>query len=117
MYTITKEFYFSASHKLESLPKTHPCANLHGHNYTVIIELKSEELNETGFVTDYRTLNSAKNYIDEMYDHKDLNVMCDFNPTAENLAKHLFDVFKGVYHHLNAVEVKETEKTKARYEL
>ncbi|HUM68046.1 MAG TPA: 6-carboxytetrahydropterin synthase, partial [Chloroflexota bacterium] len=35
MYTISKQFHFSASHQLNGLPLEHQCARLHGHNYEV----------------------------------------------------------------------------------
>ena len=58
MYRITKEFHFSASHQLEHLPDDHQCAQLHGHNYIVIVELASTILNRNGFVRDYGELKS-----------------------------------------------------------
>jgi 6-pyruvoyltetrahydropterin/6-carboxytetrahydropterin synthase len=42
MYTISKEFNFSASHQLLGLIKDHPCGRIHGHNYTLKIFLKGE---------------------------------------------------------------------------
>ncbi len=36
MFTITKEFHFSASHQLSHLPEDHQCARLHGHNYVAV---------------------------------------------------------------------------------
>jgi len=116
MYTISKEFSFSASHKLENLPVDHPCVNLHGHNYIVIIELESISLDEKGFVIDYRNLNLFKQFIGSNLDHKHLNDVVDFNPTAENLAKFLFNTFTKTYPKMIAVTVKETPKTTARYE-
>ena len=56
MYTISKEFHFSASHRLEGLPSDHSCTRLHDLNYIVIVELKSKDLDELGFVKDYREL-------------------------------------------------------------
>ncbi|HBU96439.1 6-pyruvoyl trahydropterin synthase family protein, partial [Thalassospira lucentensis] len=40
MFTITKQFAFSASHQLAGLDADHPCSRLHGHNYIVEVELK-----------------------------------------------------------------------------
>ena len=117
MYTISKEFHFSASHQLEGLPKDHPCTKLHGHNYIVIVELKSRNLNELGFVKDYRELSPIKKFIDGALDHKHLNDFLDFNPTAENIAKHLFDLFKPNFPQLSAISIKETDKTIAKYEI
>ena len=116
MYTISKEFHFSASHVLHKLPADHPCSKLHGHNYTVIAELKTDFLDDTGFVVDYRKLDVIKNYIDTHLDHRHLNDEVVFNPTAENLAEHLFFTFKKTFPMLSAITVKETDKTAARYD-
>jgi 6-pyruvoyltetrahydropterin/6-carboxytetrahydropterin synthase len=116
MYIIRKEFAFSASHVLEHLPADHPCSNLHGHNYVVIVELRSQELSYVGFVTDYRALEPIKKYIDSKLDHRHLNDVIGFNPTAENLAYHIFMKFIETFPKLYAIEICETPKTFARYE-
>jgi len=117
MFTIEKEFTFSASHRLNGLPADHPCARLHGHNYAVIFTLKSETLNEVGFVRDYREMDSVKRWIDAQIDHRDINtIFPKMNPTAENLAKLFFEVFRLEFPELVAVTVKETDKTRATYE-
>ena len=59
-FRITKEFHFSASHQLASLPPDHQCARLHGHNYIVEVELTADDLNEHGFVRDYQDLSVLK---------------------------------------------------------
>jgi len=117
MYTISKEFSFDAAHHLEGLPENHPCSRLHGHTYVVIIELSSAKLNEIGFVLDYRKLSIVKDFIDSALDHKYLNDFLPCNPTAENIAKYLFNLFKQQIPQLSAVSVKETPKTLARYTL
>lgn len=116
MYTISKEFHFSASHVLNGLPKEHPCSRLHGHNYIVRVFLQSDILDETGFVKDYRALEPIKKFIDDIMDHRHLNDEFSFNPTAENLSKHLFDLFKIEFPALSAIEVSETPKTNCKYE-
>lgn len=115
MYSVRKEFAFSASHCLEGLPDGHPCSRTHGHNYVVTVELTSAKLNPTGFVVDYRALEPIKKYIDSKLDHQHLNYVLPFNPTAENLAKHIFNCFEKQFPQLFAVEVSETPKTVARY--
>ncbi|MDR1092277.1 MAG: 6-carboxytetrahydropterin synthase QueD [Prevotella sp.] len=116
MYKISKQFSFSASHILEGLPQEHPCSRLHGHNYVITVHLRADQLNNTGFVKDYRELDNVKKYIDEKLDHRHLNDIFSFNPTAENIARHLYDVFKKDIRELYAVEVSETPKTTAVYE-
>lgn len=117
MYKISKQFAFSASHILKGLPENHPCSRLHGHNYIITLHLKSAALNAVGFVRDYRELDKIKKYIDDTLDHRHLNDILPFNPTAENMAKYLFDLFKADIPELYAVEVSETPKTTAIYEL
>jgi 6-pyruvoyltetrahydropterin/6-carboxytetrahydropterin synthase len=117
MYTIRKEFHFSASHSLKGLPKEHPCSNLHGHNYVITVELQTQKLDNVGFVVDYRKLEPIKQFIDLQLDHRHLNdiTLRLVNPTAENLAKLIFERFKKDFPTLVAVEVSETPKTTARY--
>lgn len=116
MYRIRKEFHFSASHQLTSLPADHPCARLHGHNYIVVVELAGTTLNEHGFIRDYRTLTPIKNYIDDHLDHQHLNDIFKHDQiTAEFLAKHFFDHFKPLFPEISAVLVSETPKTWAEY--
>lgn len=116
MYKISKEFHFSASHQLQGLPEDHPCTRLHGHNYLVKVECSSEHLHQPGFVIDYRELEPIKRYIDDKLDHRHLNDVFDFNPTAELMAKFLFTEFKKLIPEVSAVEISETPKTNARYE-
>ena len=116
MYIIYKEYHFSASHKLGYLPEDHPCHRLHGHNYVVEVELQSQELNQYGFVRDYRELDDLKIYIDENLDHRHLNdVLGDNNVTAEQLAKHIYDWCKSRWVEVCAVRVRETPKSCAEY--
>ena len=121
MLIIRKEFHFSASHVLANLPEGHPCTRLHGHNYIVTVELavrRSKDLNAAGFVQDYRELDPIKKYIDSILDHKHLNdVFPGMQPSAELLALELYKIFKPDFPKLRAIEVCETPKTVARYEL
>jgi 6-pyruvoyltetrahydropterin/6-carboxytetrahydropterin synthase len=114
MYTITKKFSFSASHQLSHLPKTHKCHRLHGHNYKVVIELVSEDVDNNGFVLDYGYLASLKDFIDSELDHRHLNDIIPI-PTAENLAVFLFHKCKEVWIQTKSISVSETDNTWAQY--
>ena len=116
MFTITKEFTFDASHQLVGLDPAHPCMNLHGHTYKVIVELKAPKLTKEGMVVDYHELKPIKDFLDKEYDHKHLNDALQMNPTAEIIANVVFEKFKPLFPQLSAVIVKETENTSARYE-
>jgi 6-pyruvoyltetrahydropterin/6-carboxytetrahydropterin synthase len=115
MYTIVKEFHFSASHQLLSLPDGHPCKRLHGHNYTVQLILQSEHLNEHGFVLDFLELKPFKRFIDEVLDHQHLNAVLPDAPTSENLARYLYTWAKNCWPQVAAVRVSETPSTWAEY--
>lgn len=115
MYTITKQFSFSASHVLDHLPEGHPCARLHGHNYAVELVLEGLELNESGFVRDYLDLVPFKTFIDEKLDHRHLNDIVDGPTSVENLARFLYEFAHGLWPEVVAVRVSETLKTWAEY--
>ena len=115
MYRITKEFLFSASHQLGHLPIDHQCARLHGHNYIVVVELASDQLNSDGFVRDYGELKAFKTYIDENFDHRHLNDVMTNMTTGENLARHFYDWCAALWPETAAVKVSETPKTWAEY--
>ncbi len=116
MFTITKQFAFSASHQLSGLEEDHPCARLHGHNYIVEVELKGATLDQRGFVRDYRELGPLKRLIDDEFDHRHLNeVLGHDHPTAERLALFFYEWAHDRWPEVSAVRVSETQKTWAEY--
>lgn len=116
MFLISKDHSFSASHQLGGLPPEHPCSRLHGHNYLIRIHLASDTLTQPGFVIDYNDLKPFFAWVDDKFDHQHLNERVRVNPSAENLARYLFDVAKGDFN-LPVVQmsVSETPKTWATY--
>ncbi|MFC0201073.1 6-pyruvoyl trahydropterin synthase family protein [Paracoccus rhizosphaerae] len=115
MFRISKEFHFSASHRLDHLAPDHQCARLHGHNYVVVVELAAPDLNADGFLRDYHELAPLKAYIDESFDHRHLNDVLDGPTTAENLARHFFLWCRSRWPEVSAVKVSETPKTWAEF--
>lgn len=59
MYVISKEFHFSASHRLASLPPGHQCARMHGHNYQVVLELRCDDTELTEPDSSVTSVNST----------------------------------------------------------
>ena len=118
MYTVKKSFKFSAAHSLNGLPVEHPCGSLHGHNYEIIVVMKGPNLDNTGFVKDYREMYPIKDWIHNNLDHVCLNDVFNFNPTSENMAKFFFDKFREElgFSQISKIIVKETDKTEASYE-
>jgi 6-pyruvoyltetrahydropterin/6-carboxytetrahydropterin synthase len=95
-YRIGKRYSFEAAHSLSGLPAGHKCARLHGHSYTVEVELGSaggDVLAAPGFVTDFGDLGPFRDYLAREFDHRSLNDagLLEGEPTAENLARHFFD--------------------------
>lgn len=121
MFSITKDFEFSASHRLIGLAPDHQCGRLHGHNYRVRVELVAPDLNDVGFVYDYGNLKPFKTLIDRFYDHQHLNDVFggDLNPTAEIIAEQLWLALSAMLPFVPApgsgMGVSETPKTWAWY--
>jgi 6-pyruvoyltetrahydropterin/6-carboxytetrahydropterin synthase len=116
MYKISKQFAFSASHILNGLREGHPCGRMHGHNYVVTLHLRATTLDSHGFVRDYRDLDVVKNYINDNLDHRHLNDIIPYTPTAENIARFLYEEFSDKLPELYAVEISETPQTSCVYE-
>lgn len=73
--------------------------NWHGHNYEVIVKLTGEINPETGFVYDMKVLSTLiKKVVLDRFDHKNLNLdteeFKETNPTAENIAKVIYDLLR-----------------------
>jgi len=115
VYTIRKQFNFEAAHHLTGLAEGHPCMQPHGHSYRVDVVMRSVDLDEHSFVRDYHDLDEFKQYIDQKFDHHDLNAVLAISTTAENLAKHFFDWCKLRWPETSAVGVSETGKSWAVY--
>ena len=116
MFLITKEFHFSASHQITSLPQDNQCARMHGHNYVVVVEMAAETLDEHGFVRNLHDLAPLKRYIDDELDHRHLNdVLGDAFVSTEYVAKHFYDWCHARWPEVSAVRVYETPKMWAEY--
>jgi 6-pyruvoyltetrahydropterin/6-carboxytetrahydropterin synthase len=88
---------------------------MHGHSYVAELVLRSPVLDAHGFVIDYGDMKPFKDYIDTTLDHRHLNDIIEM-PTAENIAKHLYDVAWKLWHEVSiTVRVCETANTSAEY--
>mgnify|MGYP003432651151 CR=1 FL=1 len=73
--------------------------NYHGHNYDLIVKVVGEVDPVTGYVFDMKILNDIiKEEVIERFDHKNLNLdTAEFktlNPTAENIARVIYDLLR-----------------------
>jgi 6-pyruvoyltetrahydropterin/6-carboxytetrahydropterin synthase len=108
MYEVKKRIEISAAHKL-SLDYESKCTNLHGHNWIIDVYLRSETLDKNGMVMDFTRI---KREIQDKFDHKVINDIVDFNPTAENIAKYICDVLSP---YCFRVDVQESTDNTASY--
>jgi 6-pyruvoyltetrahydropterin/6-carboxytetrahydropterin synthase len=107
--TISRKTHFNAAHRLhnkywsdeKNAAVFGKCnnPNYHGHNYMVEARVKGEIDPETGYVMDTKLLNDLlEEEIIEKFDHKNLNLdteeFKDLNPTAENIARIIFEKMK-----------------------
>lgn len=119
-YRVSKRYGFSASHVLHGLGEEHPCSRLHGHNYEVEIIAEAPDLDDRGFVVDFRELNDVKQWVNDTLDHRHLNDVMDGQPSAEAIARLIYDWCRKslpalVAARVVAVRVWETPRAWAEY--
>lgn len=107
MYYITKTLEISAAHHLE-LDYESKCCRLHGHNWKIKVFCRAKELDHNGMVCDFTHIKATVNQLD----HRNLNEILPFNPTAENIARWITDQVPNCYR----AEVQESEGNLAAYE-
>lgn len=108
MFYVQKRMEIAGAHSLR-LSYPSKCANLHGHNWIVTVFCKAQKLDDNGMVLDFTKIKEA---VQNRLDHRNLNEVFDFNPTAENIAKWIADNTAYCY----KVSVQESEGNIATYE-
>ena len=107
MYSVTKRIEFCYGHRL--LNYEGKCRHLHGHNGRAVVTLEGSRLDDRGMLVDFGEIKKAiQLWIDEQLDHNML--LCredpllpllrergervyvmETNPTAENIARLIYD--------------------------
>ncbi len=131
MFHVTREIHFCYGHRL--LNYEGKCRNLHGHNGKAVISLRSEALDARGMVFDFSEIKrSLSAWIDEALDHRMILhrddpavpllqqlgeplFLVDFNPTAENIARLIYDRAKAQGLPVAEVKLWETPQCCAAY--
>jgi 6-pyruvoyltetrahydropterin/6-carboxytetrahydropterin synthase len=130
-YSVTQQIHFCYGHRL--LEYAGKCAHLHGHNVVAELTFETSSLDPCGMVIDFNEIKSKlKSWIDTHLDHKMLlrsdDPMADLlsasgepiyrmegNPTAENIARLLFDRARSLGLPVIRAELRETPTQFATY--
>ena len=125
----TKQFKMEVAHRLTSSYSVR-CRSIHGHSYLMEVTLEDTELNCDGMVMDFGELKDHLNKFMDKFDHtlvmswedpaleqmlemvKKFNwrfMVVDYNPTAENMASHVFNYCKELGLPVSEVRVQETK--------
>jgi 6-pyruvoyltetrahydropterin/6-carboxytetrahydropterin synthase len=131
IHKVTKEIHFCYGHRL--LNYNGKCRYLHGHNGRAEIEVSSQALDSRGMVVDFGDITQiVKAWIDRVLDHRmllckddplaqvlsDQGEPCflmDSNPTAENIAKLIYEYARSEGLEVTEVRLWETATSFATY--
>jgi 6-pyruvoyltetrahydropterin/6-carboxytetrahydropterin synthase len=131
MYSVTKRIDFCYGHRL--LDYEGVCRHPHGHNGVAEIEIRAESLDARNMVVDFGDIRRiVKGWIDHELDHKmilrhddplvkamrDLGeplYLLDSNPTAERIARLIFEVSREKGLPVTRVTLWETPSSWATY--
>jgi 6-pyruvoyltetrahydropterin/6-carboxytetrahydropterin synthase len=131
MFQVTRELRFCYGHRL--LNYDGKCRHLHGHNGRAVITLEANQLDALGMVVDFSAIKRVvSGWIDANLDHcmilhKDDPALAylqqqgepvfviDVNPTAENIAKLIFDYAQAQGFPVVEVKLWETDDSFAAY--
>ena len=92
MFEVSVEQSFAAGHALRNYKGA--CENVHGHNFKIRVTIEGHELDGTGMLVDFLDVKHSMGEVIARLDHRFLNDVPPFdvkNPSAENIAKHIFD--------------------------
>ena len=96
--------------------------NFHGHNYDLTVKIIGVPDPETGYVIDLKLLSDLiKENVLKRFDHKNLNLDTDefknLNPTAENIAKVIYEILRGKLNKELYLQIRlyETERNFVEY--
>jgi len=120
LYTIKIITDFAAAHLLRDYEGE--CSRLHGHNWKVEVEVTAHVLNDVGMGIDFKDIKASTREVIGSMDHQYLNELPPFdkiNPTAENIAAHIYKTLSANINderaQVSAVTIWETERACVKY--
>ena len=106
---LTKSFHFEAAHDLPTFPEGHKCRRLHGHSFRFDVIVEGEVDPAKGYLIDYGDIKKAADPLVRRLDHYYLNEIEGLsNPTAESLARWIYERLKPQLPLLMSIVVNET---------
>ena len=131
VFRVTRQIEFCYGHRL--LDYEGKCRHLHGHNGRAVIALEGERLDGRGMLVDFGDIKrTVQRWVDDNLDHNMLLrhddpilpflqaqgervFVMDANPTAENIAKLIYDHVASLNFPVVEVTLWETEDSYAVY--
>ncbi len=114
---IFKQFTFDSAHFLPHVPDGHPCKQIHGHTYRLLIYFEGDIDKDLGWVTDFGEVKRIVTPIVKSIDHTLLNNIAGLkNPTCELIAIWLWKKIKTELPLLKKIELFETATSGVIYE-
>lgn len=119
MFTISVETHFRASHQLLLPDGTKE--PIHNHDWLVTTAVTTDKLDEMGVVMDFHVLKAMVGTITAELDNAALGELRYFhrnNPSAENVAKHIYSRLRGELPHgvkLQSISVVEEPGCSAEF--
>lgn len=109
MFKIQKRLEIAGSHCLD-LPYDSKCNHIHGHNWIITVHCQAQTLNDNDMIVDF---SEVKRLIHDKLDHKHINDVLAFRPTAERIAEWVVNTVPSCYR----ADVQESEGNTATYEI
>ncbi|GLO67474.1 6-pyruvoyl trahydropterin synthase family protein [Oceanobacillus kimchii] len=96
-YELNKDFHFSAAHYIPQ-DQAGKCQQMHGHTYFTNITVVGDELDETGFLVNFKQI---KDLIHKRFDHGVINHDSAFSdeqaidfPTTEVVSRKIYEIIQ-----------------------
>lgn len=113
---LTRSFGFESAHWLPCFPEGHKCRRMHGHSFKVDVVVEGEVDPAKGYLVDFGDIKRILQPIEDELDHRVLNEIDGLeNPTAELLAKWVYDRVKPALPLVKCVRIRETCTSAAEY--
>ena len=120
MFELSVDSHFAAAHCLRGYEGD--CARMHGHTWGVTVTVGARDNPDLGMAIDFKTISARLEEIVSRFDHRTLNDLPEFeerNPTAENIARMIFELLTAALNtgeiRVHSVTVAESARYRVTY--